>query len=127
MPGRTDGTDGTDGSGGADATDATDDTDGTDGTDGSGGAEDAAEYADAADGSGRDRYDVHEHRHQLKLVKQTGDTSLWAGRGATCPACGAAFDRLFVTETRTHSFPGGAPFCVLNEPDRVLLFTHAEG
>lgn len=88
-----------------------------------GGTDDADDAGDAH-AAVHERFDVHERRHQLKLLKQTGDTSLWEGRGATCPVCGDAFARLFATESRAHSFPGGAPFCVLNEPDRVLLFTH---
>lgn len=73
-----------------------------------------------------DGFDVHAHRERLKLLKDDGSTSLWAGRGLDCPVCGAAVGRLFVTEERAHSFPGGAAFCVVNEPGRVLLFTHPE-
>lgn len=73
-----------------------------------------------------DRFDVHDHRHALKLRTDTGDTQLWENReGVACPACGEAFVELAVTERRHNSF--GSPdgrFCVVREADRVLVFTH---
>ncbi|MFB6173293.1 MAG: flagella cluster protein [Halobacteriales archaeon] len=72
-------------------------------------------------------FDVHDHRHALKLLKDTGGTELYDNReGVACPACDRAFDTLFVTERDTASFdPDGAfPFCVLRDGERLYVFTH---
>jgi len=46
-------------------------------------------------------FDVHDHRHALKQLKDTGATSLWENRkDVACPVCDAPFDRLFTTERR---------------------------
>ena len=49
------------------------------------------------------RFDVHDHRHALKQLRDTGSTKLWENRkDAECPVCDAPFDRLFTTrETGT--------------------------
>jgi len=73
------------------------------------------------------RFDVHEHRNELKQLKDTGDTKLYDNRtDVPCPACGDRFRRLFVTKQETTSFPenDGARFCLLRSPDDVLLFRH---
>ncbi|NEU56097.1 flagella cluster protein [Halorussus sp. MSC15.2] len=73
-----------------------------------------------------ERFDVHDHRHALKLRKDTGDTQFWENRKALdCPACGDAFSDLLISEKRNNSFnsPDGR-FCVVRESDRILLFTH---
>lgn len=69
-------------------------------------------------------FDFHAHREELKLLKDAGATKLFENRGMTCPVCGDAFTRLFLTTEAGHSFPGGDPFCVLNDPEQVVLFTH---
>lgn len=73
------------------------------------------------------RFDVHEIRHGLKLLRDTGTTTLFDNRkGFDCPACGDAYDQLFVSEERTNSFNSPERrFCVLREPDRIVLFTHS--
>jgi len=36
------------------------------------------------------RFDVHDHRHALKQLKDTGATSLWENRkDVACPVCDA--------------------------------------
>lgn len=74
-----------------------------------------------------DGFDVHDHRSELKLLKQTGESMQLANRGElACPACDRAFDRLFVTERETVSFdaaPNG-PICLARTDDQLLLFTH---
>ncbi|MFC6725772.1 flagella cluster protein [Halobium palmae] len=71
-------------------------------------------------------FDVHEYRHGLKLLKQDRGTMHLANRkGYACPACGEAFDRLFVSERQHNTFnaPTGA-FCLTRTPDEILLLTH---
>jgi len=71
-------------------------------------------------------FDVHEYRHGLKLVSQDRATMHLENRNDfACPACGDAFDDLFVSEQRENTFgsPGG-PFCVVRTDDQVLLLTH---
>jgi len=73
-----------------------------------------------------DGFDVHDYRHGLKLLKEDRETMHLANREEfACPACGAAFERLFVTERRTTTFgdPGG-PFCLVRTDDELLLLTH---
>ncbi|MFB6139797.1 MAG: flagella cluster protein [Halosimplex sp.] len=73
-----------------------------------------------------DGFDVHDYRHGLKLVKQDRATMHLENReGFVCPACGDAFDELFVSEKRENTFgdPGG-PFCLVRTDDRILLLTH---
>ncbi len=73
-----------------------------------------------------DGFDVHDYRHGLKLRKQTGDAMHLENReGFACPACGEAFDRLFVTEATTTQFGNpSAPFCLARTDSQVLLLTH---
>jgi len=73
-----------------------------------------------------ERFDVHDHRHALKLHRDTGERQLWENRkGLDCPACEEPFADLLVSERRHNSFerPDGR-FCVVRESDRLLLFTH---
>jgi len=50
-------------------------------------------------------FDVHDHRHALKQLKDTGATSLWENRkDVACPVCDAPFDRLFTTREREPRF-----------------------
>jgi len=73
-----------------------------------------------------ERFDVHDHRHALKLHKDTGQTQLWENKkDLDCPACDDAFADLLISEKRHNSFnrPDGR-FCVVREEDRLLVFTH---
>lgn len=72
-------------------------------------------------------FDVHEHRHALKQLRDTGDTSLWENRKAVaCPVCSEPFDRLFSTRKSTARFPenDGARFCLARDGEAVHLFRH---
>ncbi|RAW45574.1 flagella cluster protein [Halorubrum sp. 48-1-W] len=72
-------------------------------------------------------FDVHEHRHALKQLRDTGETSLWENReGLACPACGEPFDRLFTTTKPSTRFPenDGSRFCLVRDDDAVHLFRH---
>jgi len=73
-----------------------------------------------------DGFDVHEYRHGLKLLKEERGTMHLENRESfACPACGEAFERLFVSERETSTFgdPGG-PFCLVRTDDELLLLTH---
>lgn len=74
----------------------------------------------------KNRFDVHEHRHALKLHKDTGKTQLWENRKELdCPACEKPFSDLLISEKRHNSFnPPGGQFCVVREDGRILVFTH---
>lgn len=72
-------------------------------------------------------FDIHEHRHRMKQLRDTGSTKLFENRDAIdCPVCGTAFDRLFVTRKRGTTFPenDGSRFCILDEDDGIYLFRH---
>lgn len=74
-----------------------------------------------------DAFEIHDHRHELKQLRDTGDTKLFENRGdVLCPACDRPFERLFVTRKRTTTFPenDGARFCILREDDGVFMFRH---
>jgi hypothetical protein len=73
------------------------------------------------------QFDVHDHRHALKQLKDTGSTGLWENREAVpCPVCDAPFDRLFTTRKPGTTFPenDGARFCLLRDEDAIHLFRH---
>lgn len=72
-------------------------------------------------------FDVHEHRHGLKQLRDTGSTSLWENReGIRCPVCSDPFDRLFTTREPTTRFPesDGARFCLARDGDAIHVFRH---
>jgi len=71
-------------------------------------------------------FDVHDYRHGLKLLKQDRGTMTLANRDDfACPACGEAFERLFVSEKRTNSFGDpGRPFCLARTDESLLVMTH---
>ena len=74
-----------------------------------------------------DAFDIHDHRHAMKQLKDTGQTGLYDNRkDVVCPVCGEPFDRLFLTKKRGTTFPenDGASFCLLNQGDGVYLFRH---
>lgn len=72
-------------------------------------------------------FDVHEYRSKLKLLRQDGHSMHLENReGVECPACGAPFDRLFVTEQEEVTFnsaPNG-PMCLVRTPEQLLVLTH---
>lgn len=72
-------------------------------------------------------FDVHDHRDGLKLVEQDSDSWQLVSRDAyICPACGRAFDRLFVTgqsDVTFDSAPNG-PICVVRAPEKLLVVAH---
>ncbi len=72
-------------------------------------------------------FDVHDHRHALKQLRDTGETSLWENRKAiTCPVCDEPFDRLFITRNPSARFSenDGSRFCLLRGNDEIQLFRH---
>lgn len=72
-------------------------------------------------------FDVHDHRHEMKQLRDTGSTKLFENRdGVDCPACGVPFDRLFVTKQETTTFPenDGSRFCLLHRDDGIYVFRH---
>jgi len=72
-------------------------------------------------------FDVHEERHRLKQLRDSGDTKLFANRdGVACPACDAAFRRVFSTRRTATSFPenDGSQFCLVQGASYVHLFRH---
>lgn len=74
-----------------------------------------------------DSFDIHNHRHEMKQLKDTGKTGLYDNRkGVRCPVCNDPFDRLFLTKQRETTFPenDGASFCLLNQGDTVYMFRH---
>jgi hypothetical protein len=74
-----------------------------------------------------DRFDQHAVRHRMKLLRDTGETTLYENRdGVACPACGDPFDRLLLTDRATHSFDigDGGRLCLKREGDRALVAMH---
>ena len=74
-----------------------------------------------------DRFDQHAARHRMKLLRDDGEVTLYENReGVRCPACGAAFSRLLLTERRAHSFDldGTGRVCVTHEGDRLVVCRH---
>ncbi|RQG93580.1 DUF7385 family protein [Natrarchaeobius chitinivorans] len=72
-------------------------------------------------------FDVHDHRHQMKLLRDAGDVAVYENREKLrCPACSEAFDRLMIIERRTMSFPetDGVPFCLVRRDESLALFRH---
>ena len=73
-----------------------------------------------------ERFDVHEYRHGLKLLKEDRETMHLENRERfACPACDRPFERLFVSEKRTNSFGNPeSPFCLVRTDEVLLLLTH---
>ena len=73
-----------------------------------------------------DGFDVHDYRHGLKLLTQDRGTMTLENReGYACPSCETAFERLFVSENRLHTFEDpGAPFCLVRTDESLLVLTH---
>jgi len=74
----------------------------------------------------RTGFDLHAHRDALKLLERDRETVTLENRGGlACPACGAEFDRLFVSEKRTSTFGDpGRPFCLVRTDHELLVLTH---
>lgn len=74
-----------------------------------------------------EEFDVHDHRHRMKLVRDGGDVAVFENRdGLTCPACADPFDRLVVIAAATITVPenDGDPFCLVRRSDDIALFRH---
>lgn len=74
-----------------------------------------------------ERFDQHAVRHRMKLLRDDSEVTLYENRdGVSCPACGAPFSRLLLTERRSHSFSldGSERLCVTHEDDRLVVCTH---
>ncbi|RDI72908.1 DUF7385 family protein [Halopelagius longus] len=73
-----------------------------------------------------DRFDQHAVRHRMKLLRDTGETTLYENRdGVACPACGDPFDRLLLSERDAHSFDiDGGTLCVRREEGRLVVAMH---
>lgn len=72
-------------------------------------------------------FDLHDHRHQLKQVSDTGDVAVFENRDdLACPACSRSFSRLMILTGQRVSFPknDGDPFCLLRRDDDVVLCRH---
>lgn len=73
------------------------------------------------------RFDIHDHRHALKQLKDTGTTGLWKNKkDVPCPVCDAPFERLFTTSEIGAQFPenDGSRFCLLRDEEAMHLFRH---
>jgi hypothetical protein len=74
-----------------------------------------------------ERLDFHDYRHGLKLLTETRETVHYRNENEyDCPACGHTFAAVYASEKRHNTFdPDSArPFCLRNEPDRLLVFLH---
>ncbi|RQG86775.1 flagella cluster protein [Natrarchaeobius halalkaliphilus] len=72
-------------------------------------------------------FDVHDHRHRMKLLRDDGATAAYDNRTQLqCPVCSNPFDRLLLIKTETISFPknDGIPFCLVHRDDDIALFRH---
>ncbi|MFB6305043.1 MAG: flagella cluster protein [Haloferacaceae archaeon] len=72
-------------------------------------------------------FDPRARRHELKLLRESGDRALYENRGGVaCPACDRPFERLLASERRAESFrpDDRVAFCVVRDGDRTLVFTH---
>ena len=75
----------------------------------------------------RETFDMHEHRHKLKQLRDSGDTKLFENRGdVECPVCQTVFRRIFVTTNQAVQFPenDGSRFCVQRQSERLAVFRH---
>ncbi|MFO8116428.1 MAG: flagella cluster protein [Halorubrum sp.] len=74
-----------------------------------------------------DTFEIHDHRHELKQLRDSGDTKLFENRdGLSCPVCGTAFRRLLMTANQAVQFPenDGSRFCILRQPTEIVVFRH---
>lgn len=54
----------------------------------------------------REAFDIHEHRHKLKQLRDSDDTKLFENLGdVKCPVCQTVFRRIFVTTNQAVRFP----------------------
>jgi uncharacterized Zn ribbon protein len=66
-------------------------------------------------------------RHRVKLLEDTGDSQVFENRdGVECPVCGRAFAEALASERRSEQLSprDGLSLCLLNEGDRMVVFTH---
>lgn len=67
-------------------------------------------------------------RHRVKLLRDTGAEQVFENRDSVeCPACGEAFTEALATTERTCQLSPGpsVDVCIVREPDRMIVFTHA--
>lgn len=72
--------------------------------------------------------DLHDIRSKLKLIEDTGESSLFDNRGDVgCPVCGDVFDEVLETTESTRRLEPSEriDICIVNDKDRLHLFTHA--
>lgn len=71
-------------------------------------------------------FDIHAERHRLKLLKDTGHTTLVESRDeVACPVCKESFHRALLTERPGRSFDDvDGAFCVGRDDERLYVFTH---
>ncbi|WP_142858812.1 DUF7385 family protein [Salinigranum halophilum] len=71
-------------------------------------------------------FDEHAVRHRLKLVTDTGTSTLYENRdGVACPVCDDPFDEFYATSAAESFRPAQrVEFCVAHTTERLLLFTH---
>lgn len=71
-------------------------------------------------------FDIHAERHRLKLLKDTGHTTLVESRDeVACPVCEESFHRALLTERPGRSFDDvDGAFCVGRDDERLYVFTH---
>lgn len=75
-----------------------------------------------------DGFDFEAVRHRVKLLRDTGDERVFENRdGVACPVCGEPFAEALATSERTCQLSPGSSVdvCLVREPDRTIVFTHA--
>ncbi len=72
-------------------------------------------------------FSYHDHRHQLKQLRDAGNVKLFANRDELrCPVCSEVFERLMILATSQMQFPAndGRPFCLLRRDEDAVIFRH---
>ncbi|MXV61746.1 flagella cluster protein [Natronorubrum sp. JWXQ-INN-674] len=72
-------------------------------------------------------FDIHDHRHRVKQLRDDGDTAVFENRDElACPACSDPFERLLLIRSETISVPenSGEPFCLARCTETIALFRH---
>ena len=77
-----------------------------------------------------DGFGVHDSRSGLKLRRQdAGSMTLTDREGLDCPACGEAFERLFVGDDETATFASAptSPIYPARTDERLLVLAYRAG
>lgn len=72
-------------------------------------------------------FDIHEHRHELKQLRDSGESKLFENRGdVECPVCRTVFRRIFLTTNSAVQFPenDGSRLCVQRQSETLAVFRH---